>query len=70
VVLSGSICNGHPASELLIIKKLQNPNTLQNVSFHSDRYLITRRSQVQILLPLPIKTKAYDKNLQTGFARL
>jgi len=45
----GSIATDTPRARLLIIKKLQNQKTLQNVSFHPDRYLITRRSWVQIL---------------------
>jgi len=40
----GRLATDIPQATLLIIKKLQNKRTLQNVSFHSDRCLITRRS--------------------------
>jgi hypothetical protein len=40
----GRFATDIPRARLLIIKKLQNQRTLQNVSFHSDRYLLTRRS--------------------------
>ena len=47
---------------------------LQVTDFKDPHYpavcLITRRSQVQILPPLPTKRRTYEGNLQTEFARL
>jgi hypothetical protein len=49
----GSICNGHPASKVVDNQEVTKSKNSTNISFHPDRYLITRRSQVQILPPLP-----------------
>jgi len=39
-----SICNGHPASVVVDNQEVTKSKTLQKWLFHSDRYLITRRS--------------------------